>query len=80
MTPYEGIFPAIVTPMSPDGKLNEAAFREVMEFNIRAGVGGFWVAGGNGESVLLSDEENMRIAEIASDQNDGRTWIHGNDG
>ena len=72
MTPYEGIFPAIVTPMSPDGKLNEAAFREVMEFNIRAGVGGFWVAGGNGESVLLSDEENMRIAEIASAQTDGR--------
>ena len=47
MSPYEGIFPAIVTPMSPDGKLNEAAFREVMEFNIRAGVGRFWVAGGN---------------------------------
>ena len=72
MTEYEGIFPAIATPMSSDGTLNETAFREVMEFNIQAGVGGFWVAGGNGESVLLSDEENMRIAEIASDQNRGR--------
>ena len=72
MAAYEGIFPAIVTPMSSDGTINEAAFREVMEFNIQAGVGGFWVAGGNGESVLLSDEENMRIAEIASDQNRGR--------
>jgi dihydrodipicolinate synthase/N-acetylneuraminate lyase len=58
--------------MSSDGTINETAFREVMEFNIQAGVGGFWVAGGNGESVLLSDEENMRIAEIASDQNRGR--------
>ena len=72
MAAYEGIFPAIVTPMSSDGTINEAAFREVMEFNIQAGVGGFWVAGGNGESVLLSDEENMRIADIASDQNRGR--------
>ncbi len=72
MTAYEGVFPAIATPMSSDGTLNETAFREVMEFNIQAGVGGFWVAGGNGESVLLSDEENMRIAEIASDQNRGR--------
>ena len=72
MTAYEGIFPAIATPMSSDGTLNETAFIEVMEFNIQAGVGGFWVAGGNGESVLLSDEENMRIAEIASDQNRGR--------
>ena len=72
MAAYEGIFPAIVTPMSSDGTINETAFREVMEFNIQAGVGGFWVAGGNGESVLLSDEENMRIADIASDQNRGR--------
>ncbi|HJO60736.1 MAG: dihydrodipicolinate synthase family protein [SAR202 cluster bacterium] len=72
MAAYEGIFPAIVTPMSSDGTINESAFREVMEFNIQAGVGGFWVAGGNGESVLLSDNENMRIADIASDQNRGR--------
>jgi len=72
MPNYGGIFPAIVTPMNTDGSINEIAFREVMEFNIQAGVGGFWVAGGNGESVLLSDEENMKIAEIAADQNKGR--------
>jgi dihydrodipicolinate synthase/N-acetylneuraminate lyase len=73
MADFEGLFPAIITPMSRDtGKLNEAAFREVMEFNIRAGVHGFWVAGGTGESVLLDDEENMRIAEIAADQSRGR--------
>ena len=72
MADFVGILPAHVTPMGPDGRLNEAAFREVMEFNIRAGVDGFWVAGGTGESVLLDDEENMRIAQIAADQNRGR--------
>ena len=72
MPNYEGIFPAIVTPMNTDGSINEIAFREVMEFNIQAGVGGFWVGGGNGESVLLSDEENMKIEEISADQNKGR--------
>ncbi len=73
MAHFEGVFPAIITPMSrSDGKLNEAAFREVMEFNIQAGVHGFWVAGGTGESVLLDDEENMRIAQIAADQSRGR--------
>ena len=46
-----------------------------MEFNIQAGVHGFWVAGGTGESVLLDDEENRRIAEISVDQNKGRTQI-----
>lgn len=72
MPEFKGIVPAIITPMTADGKLNEKAFRQVMEFNIRAGVHGFWVAGGTGESILLSDEENKRIAEIAHDQNQGR--------
>lgn len=72
MADFTGILPAIITPMTGDGQLNEAAFREVIEYNIQAGVHGFWVAGGTGESVLLSDEENMRIAEIAADQNRGR--------
>ena len=72
MTEFKGIYPAIITPMTSDGGLNEAAFREVIEFNIQAGVQGFWVAGGTGESILLDDEENMRIAEIASDQSRGR--------
>ena len=72
MTDFRGVYPAIVTPMTPDGGVSEAAFREVMEFNIRSGVHGFWVAGGTGESILLDDEENNRIAEWAADQARGR--------
>jgi len=72
MAEFRGLFPAIVTPMTADGNLNESAFREVMEFNIQAGVHGFWIAGGTGESILLTDEENGRIAEIAADQSRGR--------
>lgn len=72
MTKYEGVYPAVVTPMDKNGQFNEDAFRKVLEFNINAGVGGFWVAGGNGESILLSDEENMRVVSAAADQNNGR--------
>ena len=72
MADFEGILPAIATPMGTGGRFNEAAFREVMEFNIQAGVHGFWVAGGTGESVLLDDDENMAIARAAADQNRGR--------
>lgn len=72
MNKFRGIFPAIITPMTPEGKLNEEAYRQVMEFNIQAGVHGFWVAGGTGESILLDDEENRRIAEIVADQSQGR--------
>lgn len=72
MLEFRGVFPAIITPMTSEGDLNEPAFREVMEFNIQAGVHGFWTAGGTGESIMLSDEENNRIAEISADQNAGR--------
>jgi 4-hydroxy-tetrahydrodipicolinate synthase len=72
MSPFEGILPAIATPMDRNGAFDEAAFRKVAEFNIRAGVNGFWVAGGTGESVLLDDDENRRIAAAIADQCRGR--------
>ena len=40
MGEFRGIYPAIITPMRRDGEIDEAAFREVMEYNIRAGVHG----------------------------------------
>lgn len=69
---FEGIVPALITPMDADGALHEGSLRAVFESNVEAGVHGFWVAGGTGESILLSDAENRRIAEIVSDQNRGR--------
>ncbi|SVC00135.1 uncharacterized protein METZ01_LOCUS252989, partial [marine metagenome] len=33
-----------------------------MESNIRAGVDGFWVSGGTGESVLLTENEIIKTA------------------
>ena len=71
-TPPPGIMPAIITPMDANGDLDEDAFRAVMEYNIQAGVHGFWIAGGTGESVLIEDEENKRMAEIAAELNKGR--------
>ena len=52
---FKGVYPALITPMDSDGNLNESALRKVIKFNISAGVHGFWVAGGSGESVLLDD-------------------------
>ena len=72
MAELAGVFPAIITPFTAEGDFDEAAFRKIMESNIEAGVHGFWVAGGTGESVLLDDEENYRVAVAAADQAGGR--------
>ena len=72
MPDFEGVYPAIITPMDDDGNLNEDAYRTVYEANVRAGAHGFWLAGGSGESVYLTESENGRIAALAAEQNGGR--------
>ena len=75
MDDFRGIYPALITPMTREGDFNENAFRRLMEYNIESGAHGFWVAGGAGESVLLEDEENARIAGAAANQAAGRAKI-----
>ena len=75
MSEFEGVVPALITPMDREGELDDQALRRVIEFNVQSGVHGMWMAGGTGESVLLSDEENGRIAEVAVDQVQGRSKI-----
>ncbi len=72
MIRFEGLVPATITPMTEAGEVYEEGFRRVLDLNIDAGVHGFWVAGGTGESVLLDDEENRRLACIAAEQVSGR--------
>lgn len=69
---FHGVYTALITPMTADHALNEDAFGEVVEFNVRAGIDGFWIAGGSGESVLLDDSENNRLAELVADRCAGR--------
>ena len=66
---FKSLMTTLITPMNAEGALHEESLRVVFEFNVEAGVHGFWVAGGTRESILLSDGENRRIAEIVSDQN-----------
>ena len=75
MKPFEGVYTALITPMTRDFALNEDVLAKLVEANIQAGIDGFWVAGGSGESVFLDDEENGRIAKIVTAQAAGRAKI-----
>ncbi len=72
MSDFKGVVAATITPFTPEGRLNEDAFRRVMESNIRAGVDGFWISGGTGESVLLTEDEIIRTAQISAELCKGR--------
>jgi 4-hydroxy-tetrahydrodipicolinate synthase len=64
---FQGALVAIVTPFK-DGRVDEAAFRELIEFQIENGTNGIVPCGTTGESATLSCEEHGRVIEIAVEQ------------
>ncbi|HEX9441657.1 MAG TPA: dihydrodipicolinate synthase family protein [Roseiflexaceae bacterium] len=57
----QGIVPALITPLDPDGHVDEASVVSLVEFQIAAGVHGLLVLGSTGEGPLLSIEDKLRL-------------------
>ena len=72
---FEGVYPAIITPLDKTNSFKEEEFRKVVEFNIQAGVHGFWVSGGTGESVYVKPEDIKKVIKSAVDQSNDRAKI-----
>jgi 4-hydroxy-tetrahydrodipicolinate synthase len=64
---FKGAITAIVTPFK-NGRLDEAAYRELIEFQIKGGIHGIVPCGTTGESATLSHAEHKRVVEICIDQ------------
>lgn len=63
---FRGAIVAIVTPFK-DGRVDEEALRELIEFQIESGTDGIVPCGTTGESATLSHEEHDRVVEITVD-------------
>jgi 4-hydroxy-tetrahydrodipicolinate synthase len=63
---FKGAIVAIVTPFK-NGKIDEEAFRELIEMQIENGTAGIVPCGTTGESATLSHEEHDLVIEIAID-------------
>ncbi|MBW2082186.1 MAG: 4-hydroxy-tetrahydrodipicolinate synthase, partial [Deltaproteobacteria bacterium] len=61
---FKGSIVAIVTPFK-DGKVDEDAYRELIEFQIESGTSAIVPCGTTGESATLNMEEHARVIEIA---------------
>ena len=57
---FTGTYTAIVTPFK-NGKIDEAAFERLVEFQIKGGVDGIVPAGTTGESSTLGYQENIDV-------------------
>ena len=71
---FKGIFPALVTPFTEDGQVNETAYRALIRY-VLPHVDGVVPCGTTGEFVYLSIEERKRAIEIALDEVAGRVPV-----
>ena len=63
--PLRGAFTALVTPFTADGKVDEAAFRDFVTWQIAEGINGLVPCGTTGESPTLSAAERDFIIGTA---------------
>ncbi|WP_038037184.1 4-hydroxy-tetrahydrodipicolinate synthase [Thermopetrobacter sp. TC1] len=72
---FKGSFPALITPMTEDGEVDEAAMRRFVDWQIEQGSDGLVAVGTTGESPTLSHEEHKRVVEIVVEQANGRVPV-----
>ena len=83
-SPMTGVVPILVTPFDNEGGIDEISLRQLVEFNIAAGVHGVGVANGS-ELFKMSEAERSQIVACVIDAVKGRvpvivsTGAHGTD-
>lgn len=72
---FRGVAPALVTPFTSEDEIDEDAFRDLIELQIRGGVSGLVVLGTTGENPTISEEERHRLVDLAVETADGRVPV-----
>ena len=70
----QGSLTALITPFK-DGKVDEAAFRKLVNWQIAEGTQGLVPCGTTGESPTLSHDEHDRVIEICVEEAKGRVPV-----
>lgn len=77
---YRGTYTALVTPFFPDGSVDEASFRRLVDFQFANGVTGIVPVGTTGESPTLSYDEHKQVIRVAVEAAAGRGPVIGGTG
>lgn len=75
MKRLNGVVPALVTPFTDTGSVDDGALREVCGFLIDAGVDCLYALGTTGECMLMDAEERERAAEVVISEAKGRVPV-----
>ena len=60
---FKGVFPALITPLTKEEKLNVPALEKLLKYEMNAGADGFYIGGATGEGLLLDLPERKKLCE-----------------
>jgi len=75
-----GIIPAMVTPVTSEGKINVGALRKLTNHLIEGGVHGLFPVGTQGEFYALTPEEKKKVMEVVVEETKGRVPVYAGTG
>lgn len=73
--PFGSVLTAMVTPMTPDGEVDHAAARDLVEYLLAMGHDGIVVNGTTGESATLSASESIEMVRVVVEQVSDRACV-----
>jgi hypothetical protein len=59
-----GIIPAVITPLTAEGKFSEKAMRKLIQYLINGGVHGLFVVGTTGEFMACHRKKNVKFLKL----------------
>jgi N-acetylneuraminate lyase len=72
MRTFGGVWPALVTPFTPDDQVSTALLRKLVDHFVARHLDGLYICGSTGEGVFMSAEERELVVETVLDQAQGR--------
>lgn len=72
---FQGSMVAMITPMAPNGDVDESALEQLVEFHIQQGTDAIVAMGTTGESATLNFAEHIAVIRSVVDRSHGRVPV-----
>ena len=72
---FKGIFPSLLTPFDENDRVNTKVLEELVDYNLKKGVDGFYVGGSTAEAFLLTEEERLLVMKTVSERAKGKCTL-----
>ena len=72
---FRGVTPPLLTPFTPDERVDRASLKRLVNYTIDNGIHGIWAAGTTGEFATMRDTERVIAVETIVDAAAGRVPV-----